>query len=80
MLVVIAVRVVVIVMRAVLGAGAALVVSQAITRATGIVLTARIGLDEALLVAGMIGFGMVVATIPALIVYRRPVVASLTSP
>jgi putative ABC transport system permease protein len=63
-----------------LGAGAALVVSQAITRATGIVLTTRIGLDEWLLVAGMIGFGLVVATIPALLVYRRPVVASLTSP
>ena len=63
-----------------LGAGAARVVSHLITRATGIVLTAQIGLDELLLVAGMIIFGLLVATVPAFIAYRRPVMAALTSP
>jgi putative ABC transport system permease protein len=63
-----------------LGAGAALVVSHLITRATGIVLAARIGADEVLLMGGMIAFGLIVATIPAFLVYRRPIVQSLTSP
>jgi putative ABC transport system permease protein len=63
-----------------LGAGAALVVSHLITRATGIVLAARIGADELLLTGGMIAFGLIVATIPAFLVYRRPIVQSLTSP
>jgi putative ABC transport system permease protein len=63
-----------------LGAGAALIVSHLITRATGIVLAARIGWDELLLVGAMIVFGLVIATVPAFISYRRPVIQSLTSP
>jgi putative ABC transport system permease protein len=62
-----------------LGAGAAFIVSRMITRATGIVLTAQIGWDEWLLVGGMIAFGLVIATVPAIMAYRRPVIAGLTS-
>ena len=57
----------------VLGAGAAFVVSHLITRTTGIVLTPQIGADELLLVSGMIVFGLAVATVPAVLAYRRPV-------
>ena len=64
----------------VLGAGAAFVVSHLITRTTGIVLTPQIGADELLLVSGMIVFGLAVATVPAVLAYRRPVIAALTSP
>jgi putative ABC transport system permease protein len=62
-----------------LGAGAAFIVSRMLTRATGIVLTAQIGWDEWLLVGGMIAFGLVIATVPAIMAYRRPVIAGLTS-
>ncbi len=62
-----------------LGAGAAGIVSHMITRATGIVLTAQIGWDELWLMGGMILFGLAVATVPAFIAYRRPVIAALTS-
>jgi putative ABC transport system permease protein len=61
------------------GAGAAMVVSHMITRATGIVLPAQIGPDELLLVAGMILFGLIVATVPAYISYRRSVIQGLTA-
>jgi putative ABC transport system permease protein len=61
-----------------LGAGAAIVVSHMITRATGIVLPAQIGPDELMLVGGMIAFGLVVATVPAFISYRRSVIEGLT--
>jgi putative ABC transport system permease protein len=50
-----------------------------ITRATGIVLTAQIGWDELWLMGGMILFGLAVATVPAFIAYRRPVIETLTS-
>jgi putative ABC transport system permease protein len=62
-----------------LGAAASLFVSHMITRATGIVLPARIGLDELALVGGMILFGLLVATIPAFIVHRRSVIEALTA-
>ena len=62
-----------------LGAGAAIAVSHMITRATGIVLPAQIGPDELMLVGGMIAFGLVVATIPAFISYRRSVIEGLTA-
>jgi len=62
-----------------LGAGVAVFVSQMITRATGIVLPAQIGPDEWLLVGGMIAFGLIVATIPAFVSYRRSVIQSLTA-
>ena len=62
-----------------LGAGTAIVISHMITRATGIVLPAEIGPDEWSLVAGMIGFGLIVATVPAFISYRRSVIQSLTA-
>jgi len=62
-----------------LGADAAVAVSHMITRATGIVLPAHIGEDELLLVGGMIVFGLIVATVPAFISYRRSVIQSLTA-
>lgn len=62
-----------------LGTGAALIVSHFITRATGIVLPTQIGVDEIVLVGGMILFGLVVATIPAFISYRRSVIEALTT-
>jgi putative ABC transport system permease protein len=62
-----------------LGAGAAIGVSRLITQATGIVLPARIGPDELTLVAGMILFGLVVATVPGFISYRRSIIESLTA-
>jgi putative ABC transport system permease protein len=62
-----------------LGAGAAMAVSHLITRATGIVLPAQIGADELLLVGGMILFGLIVATVPAYISYRRSVIQSLAA-
>jgi putative ABC transport system permease protein len=61
-----------------LGAGAAVAVSHMITRATGIVLPARIGEDELMLVGGMIVFGLIVATVPAFISYRRSIIEGLT--
>jgi putative ABC transport system permease protein len=62
-----------------LGAGAAIAVSHMITRATGIVLPAQIGPDEFLLVGGMIAFGLIVATVPAFVSYRRSVIEGLTA-
>jgi putative ABC transport system permease protein len=62
-----------------IGGGLAVLVSQVITRATGIVLPARIGPDEWLLVGGMIAFGLIVATVPAFVSYRRSVIESLTA-
>jgi putative ABC transport system permease protein len=61
-----------------LGAGAAVAVSRMITRATGIVLPAQIGPDELMLVGGMIVFGLLVATVPAFISYRRSIIQALT--
>jgi putative ABC transport system permease protein len=63
-----------------LGVGASYLVAQAITSATGIVLPSQLGWDELLLVGGMILFGLVIATVPAFIAYRRPVMQALTSP
>jgi putative ABC transport system permease protein len=62
-----------------LGTGAVVVVSRMITRATGIALPARIGPDELLLVGGMIVFGLLVSTVPAYIIHRRPVIQALTA-
>jgi putative ABC transport system permease protein len=62
-----------------LGAGAAVGVSRMITQATGIVLPARIGPDELTLVAGMIAFGLIVATVPGFISYRRSIIENLTA-
>jgi putative ABC transport system permease protein len=62
-----------------LGVGAAMAVSHMITRATGIVLPAQIGMDELLLVGGMILFGLIVATVPAFISYQRSVIEGLTA-
>jgi len=63
-----------------LGSGAAFFVSAMITRETGIVLPAEIGWGELSLVGGMILFGLLVATLPAFLAYRRPVIQSLTAP
>jgi len=62
-----------------LGAGAAIGVSHLITQETGIVLPARIGPDELTLVAGMIIFGLIVATVPGFISYRRSIIENLTA-
>jgi putative ABC transport system permease protein len=55
-------------------AGSALLAHQ-----TGIALSATLGWGEVALVLGMIGFGLLVAVIPALIAYRHPVITSLQS-
>jgi hypothetical protein len=45
----------------------------------GIAVPARIGPDELLLVGGMIVFGLLVSTVPAYIIHRRPVIQALTA-
>lgn len=62
-----------------LGVGAAAIVSHLITRTTGIALAARIGPDEVLLTGAMVVFGLIVATVPAYVAYRRPVIQALSS-
>ena len=60
-----------------LGAAAAYIVSHIFAAQTGIALPARIGPDEFLLVGGMVLFGLVAGTIPAVLAYRFPVGESL---
>ena len=60
-----------------LGSGIAIIVSMVFTNSTGISLPAIIGADEYWLVAGMIVFGLVAATLPAFLAYRYPVIESL---
>lgn len=61
----------------VLGWGAAAIVSGLVAAQTGIAMTAVIGTGEIALVAAFVGLGLVLATLPALLVYRRPVVDGL---
>ena len=61
----------------VLGWGFAAILSELLAQSTGVAMRASIGAREILLVGALVGLGMLLATIPALIIYRRPVVESL---
>lgn len=60
-----------------LGWGAAAVVSHFIAQSTGVSMQASIGGTEIGLLAAFAGLGLLLATIPALLVYRRPVIDGL---
>lgn len=60
-----------------LGWGLAAVVSDVLAQSTGVAMRADIGPRELVLVGALVGLGMVLAIVPALIIYRRPVVESL---
>lgn len=60
-----------------LGWGVAAVVSDLIARSTGVAMQARIGLRELQLVGLLVLLGLALATVPAFLVYRRPVVEGL---
>lgn len=59
-------------------AGAALV-SRLVAAQTGVSMTATVGRTELTLVAILLGVGMLLALVPAALVYRRPVVEALRS-
>lgn len=61
----------------VLGWGAAAVVSDLLAQSTGVAMRAAIGARELSLVGTLVGLGLVLAVVPALIIYRRPVVDAL---
>ena len=61
----------------VLGWGAAAVVSDLLAQSTGVAMRAEIGARELSLVGTLVGLGLVLALVPALIIYRRPVVDAL---
>lgn len=61
----------------VLGWGAASVVSDLLAQSTGVAMRAEIGARELSLVGMLVGLGLVLALVPALISYRRPVVDAL---
>ncbi|MCC9620125.1 ABC transporter permease [Thalassospira sp. MA62] len=52
-------------------------VSQLFTAQTGMAMTAAIGMNELSLAAGFVLVGLVLASIPAFLLYRRPVVEAL---
>ncbi len=60
-----------------LGWAFASVVSDVLAQSTGVAMRAEIGLRELSLVGTLVGLGLVLALVPALIIYRRPVVESL---
>ncbi|WP_319773356.1 ABC transporter permease [Breoghania sp.] len=60
-----------------LGMGLAGIVSTAFTAETGIALQASLGGPELALVAAIIVIGMAVATVPAALLYRKPVIDAL---
>jgi putative ABC transport system permease protein len=60
-----------------LGWGAAAVVSDLLAQSTGVAMRAEIGARELSLVGTLVGLGLVLAVVPALIIYRRPVVDAL---
>lgn len=60
-----------------LGWGAASVVSDLLAQSTGVAMRAEIGARELSLVSMLVGLGLVLAIVPALIIYRRPVVEAL---
>ena len=59
------------------GWGAAAMVSDLLAQSTGVAMRAEIGARELSLVGTLVGLGLVLAIIPALIIYRRPVVEAL---
>ncbi|MET0436566.1 MAG: ABC transporter permease [Devosia sp.] len=61
----------------VLGWGAAAVVSDLLAQSTGVAMRAEIGARELSLVGTLVGLGLILAVVPALIIYRRPVVEAL---
>ncbi|KFL32366.1 hypothetical protein JP75_05330 [Devosia riboflavina] len=61
----------------VLGWGAAWVVSDLLAQSTGVAMRAEIGARELSLVSTLVGLGLLLAVVPALIIYRRPVVDAL---
>lgn len=60
-----------------LGWAFASVVSDLLAQSTGVAMRAEIGLRELSLVGTLVGLGLVLALVPALIIYRRPVVEAL---
>ena len=61
----------------VIGWALAAVVSAAIANQTGVAMIATIGGTEWTLVAALVGVGLILACLPALLVFRRPVVEAL---
>ncbi|KQT47014.1 ABC transporter permease [Devosia sp. BK] len=61
----------------VLGWGGAAIVSDLLAQSTGVAMRAEIGTRELSLVGALVGLGLVLAAVPALIIYRRPVVDAL---
>jgi len=57
----------------------AMAVSAIVSNQTGVAMVASIGTTELTLVASLVGLGMVLALIPAALIYRRPVIDSLRS-
>ncbi len=55
----------------------AAIVSRFVAAQTGVAMVASIGATELALVGALLGLGMVLALIPAVLIYRRPVVESL---
>lgn len=62
-----------------LGWAGAAIVSRLVAAQTGVAMTATIGGTEFTLVAILLGVGMLLALVPAALVYRRPVVEALRS-
>lgn len=60
-----------------LGWGFAALVSEALAQQTGVAMRAEIGMSEFRLVGALVGLGLVLASLPALLIYRRPVVEGL---
>lgn len=60
-----------------LGWIAAAVVSRIISAETGVAMSATVGAVELAWVAGLVALGMLLALVPALLIYRRPVVEAL---
>lgn len=60
-----------------LGWGAAAIVSDLLAQSTGVAMRAEIGARELSLVGALVGLGLVLAVVPALIIYRRPVIDAL---
>ena len=60
-----------------LGMGLAGTVSAAFTAETGIALDATVGAAELWLIAAIVAIGMAVATVPAALLYRKPVIDAL---
>ena len=60
-----------------LGLGAARIVSELIGAQTGIAMTPEIHLAELRLIGGLTGLSLLLAVVPALLIYRRPVVEAL---